>query len=71
MQPDTLIITAEFDPLRDEGEAYGQRLRNFGNNVKVYRMKDALHGFLALPKSSEQIKKCYNEINQFLNSKWE
>lgn len=70
-QPDTLIITAEFDPLRDEGEAYGQRLRNFGNNVRVYRMKDALHGFLALPKSSEHVKKCYEEINLFLSGKWE
>ena len=26
-QPDTLILTSEFDPLRDEGEAYGKRLR--------------------------------------------
>lgn len=70
-QPDTLIITAEFDPLRDEGEAYGQRLRNFGNHVRTYRMEDALHGFLALPKSSEHVIKCYEQINLFLSNKWE
>ncbi|NLC44958.1 MAG: alpha/beta hydrolase [Clostridiales bacterium] len=44
-QPDTLVITAEFDPLRDEGESYGQSLKKFDNYVEIYRMKDALHGF--------------------------
>ena len=66
-QPETLIITAELDPLRDEGEAYGKRLREFGNHVEIYRMKDALHGFLALPKKSEYVVKCYRIINLFLN----
>jgi acetyl esterase/lipase len=68
-QPDTLIITAEFDPLRDEGEAYGIRLRESGNHVMIYRMKDALHGFIALPKKSEYVVKCYEIINQFLSGK--
>ena len=37
-QPDTLIITAQYDLLRDEGEAYGKRLYEAGNNVDIYRM---------------------------------
>ncbi|MDD2956882.1 MAG: alpha/beta hydrolase, partial [Oscillospiraceae bacterium] len=45
-QPKTLIITAQFDPLRDEGEAYGEKLREFHNDVTVCRIEDALHGFL-------------------------
>lgn len=65
-QPDTLIITAEFDPLRDEGEEYGRRLEESGNRVQVYRMKDALHGFFSLPWTSEYVIKCYNIINVFL-----
>lgn len=32
--PDTLILTAEFDPLRDEGEEYGKRLKEAGNYVE-------------------------------------
>ena len=34
-QPDTLILTCEFDPLRDEGEAYGKRLKEAGNYVEI------------------------------------
>ncbi|NLZ83419.1 MAG: alpha/beta hydrolase [Clostridiales bacterium] len=65
-QPKTLIITAAYDPLRDEGEAYGKKLYKFVNDVKVYRMKDALHGFISLPKSFVHVKRTYELINQFL-----
>ena len=46
--PETLILTAEFDPLRDEGEDYGKKLAEAGNYVEVHRIKYALHGFFAL-----------------------
>lgn len=65
-QPKTLIITAEYDPLRDEGEAYGQKLRKFNNYVEIYRIKDALHGFFSLPYRFPQVKICYEIINRFL-----
>lgn len=44
--PTALIITAEFDPLRDEGELYGQRLREAGVEVTVSRYEGANHGFV-------------------------
>lgn len=65
-QPDTLVITAEFCPLRDEGEAYGRALEEAGNRVKLYRMPDALHGFFCLPTSFPHVKKAYELINRFL-----
>ncbi len=65
-QPDTLIITAEYCPLRDEGEAYGKALEMAGNRVKVFRMPDALHGFFSLPVRFSQVKKAYALINRFL-----
>lgn len=65
-QPKTLIITAEYCPLRDEGEAYGKRLREAGNYTEIYRIKDGLHGFFALPPRFPQVKLCYDIINRFL-----
>ncbi|HPU64151.1 MAG TPA: alpha/beta hydrolase [Mobilitalea sp.] len=67
-QPDTLIITAEYDPLRDEGEAYGEKLRKHGNKVYIYRMKNALHGFISLPKHFAHVKRTYEIINKFLDN---
>lgn len=65
-QPKTLIITAEYDPLRDEGEEYGRRLREAGNYAEIYRIKDALHGYFALPPRFPQVKLTYEKINKFL-----
>ncbi len=66
MQPKTLVITAEYDPLRDEGEEYGKRLREAGNYVEIYRIRDALHGFFALPSRFPQVKLTYDIINRFI-----
>ena len=68
-QPKTLIITSEYDPLRDEGEAYGKRLRSFGNEVRIFQMKEALHGYMNNPLSSDIVEHTIEIINLFLNEK--
>lgn len=65
-QPKTLILTSEFDPLRDEGEAYGRKLRQHGNTVRVFRMKDAIHGYLNNPLAQDTIESTYEIIKLFL-----
>lgn len=67
-QPRTMILTAEYDPLRDEGEAYADRLRAAGNYVEMHRIPDALHGFFSLPSRFASVRMAYGYINQFLRA---
>ncbi len=65
-QPDTLIVTAQYCPLRDEAEAYGEKLRSAGGRVVTVRLPDALHGYFSLPASFKLVKETYEVIDHFL-----
>lgn len=47
--PPALLITAQYDPLRDEGESYGARLQASGVDVDMHRYDGLIHGFIQLP----------------------
>ena len=65
--PPGLVITAEFDPLRDEGEAYGKRLQDAGADIKISRYDGTIHGFFSFFHLDAQ-KKALAEVAEELKA---
>lgn len=64
--PKTLILTAEFDPLRDEGEDYGKRMKEAKVEVSIYCIPKAVHGFFALGLKHYHVQESLEYICEFL-----
>jgi acetyl esterase len=66
--PPALVITAEYDPLRDEGAAYAARLREVGVAATHSDYKGMIHGFFSMPNVLDQGKKAVAEACQALRA---
>jgi len=64
--PDTLVVTMEYDPLRDEGEALAEKLREGGVRTVSRQIRNGIHGMLALPPSAPLTRDIYKYITQFI-----
>lgn len=64
--PPALIVTAECDPLRDEGELYGQRLAQAGVLATVRRYDSAAHGFVQYFSWLPEFQGVFAETADFL-----
>ena len=58
--PPGIVVTPEYDPLRDEGEAYGMRLQEAGVDFEIWRAEGMIHDFLGmtniLPEAKDAIE---------------
>lgn len=68
--PDTLIITAELDPLRDEGEEYGSKLRSAGINTIITRYNGVAHGFVSMGNITKKSNQALDEISSYLRKQF-
>ena len=64
--PPAFVLTAEYDPLRDEGEAYAARLAEFGIAVELQRFDGLIHGFLRRTDLYHQANTVVDKIGQIV-----
>ena len=60
--PPALVITAECDPLRDEGEAYARRLAEAGVAVTCTRYAGMIHPFFSLGGAFSQGRRAIEQV---------
>lgn len=64
--PPALIITAEYDPLCDDGQHYAQRLRAAGNSVQATDYGGMVHGFMSFPPFCRGALPAFAEVAAFV-----
>ncbi|MEU6815286.1 alpha/beta hydrolase [Streptomyces sp. NPDC046860] len=66
--PPALVLTAEFDPLRDEGIAYAERLRGDGVPTEHWHFDDQMHGFVMQTRAIARARKAVEDVAAHLAS---
>ncbi len=64
--PPAFIFTAEYDPLKDEGRQYAERMKEAGNKVIYKDYGGMIHGFMNMPKISKHVLLAYDDIKNIL-----
>jgi acetyl esterase len=66
--PATLIVTAECDPLRDDGERHADHLRLAGVAVELRRYEGMIHGFFQLTGALEGSRRLHRELGHWIRA---
>ena len=61
-----LVVVCEFDPLRDEGIAYAERLRDAGVPVRLSEYEGMIHGFVRMQAMIDRSHDLLHEVARFL-----
>jgi acetyl esterase len=64
--PDALVLTAQYDPLSDEGQAYARRLQEAGVSVKLTRYEGMIHGFFKMTSRLDKARQALDEVAEAL-----
>lgn len=64
--PATLIVTAECDPLRDDGERHARHLRAAGVDVELRRYPGMIHGFFQLTGALEGSRQLHRDLGGWI-----
>jgi acetyl esterase len=64
--PPAFVITAECDPLRDDGEAYAEKLQKLGIRASYKRYPGMFHGFMSFPKTLPEADEAFDDAGKAL-----
>ncbi len=64
--PPALIVTAEFDPLRDQGQQYAQRLEDAGNSVQLIDYLGMVHGFMSFSTFCREALPAFQKVADYI-----